>query len=315
MKKSFLLLLGASLLLSSCSSVPISGRKQLNLVSDSEVLQSSLTQYNSYMKSATISGEKAKCEQVTRVGKKLAAATEAYLNANGLQAEVANFKWEFNLVKNSEINAFCMPGGKIVVYEGLMKLISSDDELAVVLGHEVAHAVAKHSNERMSQQVLAQYGAQAVGILTQGKSSATQQIANQVYGLGANYGVMLPFSRKHESEADNMGLVLMSLAGYEPDLTACAVCGSSEPEEPRFSPQNGLICCRDCRNNRLEANIRLCPDSLKALRYIIYSEPRKLLSFSLGDEAMERASKAAETYLLTQTERKFNALSYWRQVK
>ena len=216
MKKSFFLLLGASLLLSSCSSVPISGRKQLNLVSDSEVLQSSLTQYNSYMKSATISGEKAKCEQVTRVGKKLAAATEAYLNANGLQAEVANFKWEFNLVKNSEINAFCMPGGKIVVYEGLMKLISSDDELAVVLGHEVAHAVAKHSNERMSQQVLAQYGAQAVGILTQGKSSATQQIANQVYGLGANYGVMLPFSRKHESEADNMGLVLMSLAGYNP---------------------------------------------------------------------------------------------------
>ena len=216
MKKSFFLLLGASLLLSSCSSVPISGRKQLNLVSDSEVLQSSLTQYNSYMKSATISGEKAKCEQVTRVGKKLAAATEAYLNAKGLQAEVANFKWEFNLVKNSEINAFCMPGGKIVVYEGLMKLISSDDELAVVLGHEVAHAVAKHSNERMSQQVLAQYGAQAVGILTQGKSSATQQIANQVYGLGANYGVMLPFSRKHESEADNMGLVLMSLAGYTP---------------------------------------------------------------------------------------------------
>lgn len=204
------------MLLSSCGSVPITGRKQLNLVSDSEVLQSSLTQYKSYMSSATISGEKAQSEQVTRVGKKLAAATEAYLKANGLESEVQNFQWEFNLVKNDEINAFCMPGGKIVVYEGLMKLVSSDDELAVVLGHEVAHAVAKHSNERMSQQVLAQYGAQAVGVLTQGKSAATQQIVNQVYGLGANYGVMLPYSRKHESEADKMGLVLMSLAGYNP---------------------------------------------------------------------------------------------------
>lgn len=216
MKKSLLLLAGAAMLLSSCGSVPITGRKQLNLVSDSEVLQSSLTQYKSYMSSATISGEKAQSEQVTRVGKKLAAATEAYLKANGLEAEVQNFQWEFNLVKNNEINAFCMPGGKIVVYEGLMKLVASDDELAVVLGHEVAHAVAKHSNERMSQQVLAQYGAQAIGIFTQGKSAATQQIVNQVYGLGANYGVMLPFSRKHESEADKMGLVLMSLAGYNP---------------------------------------------------------------------------------------------------
>lgn len=204
------------MLLTSCGSVPITGRKQLNLVSDSEVLQSSLTQYKSYMSSATISGEKAQSEQVTRVGKKIAAATEAYLKANGLESEVKNFQWEFNLVKNDEINAFCMPGGKIVVYEGLMKLVSSDDELAVVLGHEVAHAVAKHSNERLSQQVLAQYGAQAVGVLTQGKSAATQQIVNQVYGLGANYGVMLPYSRKHESEADKMGLVLMSLAGYNP---------------------------------------------------------------------------------------------------
>lgn len=108
---------------------------------------------------------------------------------------------------------------------------------------------------------------------------------------------------------------LMSLSGYEPDLLACAVCGEPEPKEPRFSPRNGVICCKDCRNDRLEANLKLCPDSLRALRYMIYSEPKKLLSFSLDEGAMERASKAAEIYLLTQTERKFNALSYWRQVK
>lgn len=218
MKKIAIMLVATAMLLNSCGSVPITGRRQLNLVSDSEVLQASLTQYASYMKSATLSGEKTQSEQVTRVGRKIAAATESYLKNNGLSSELQNFAWEFNLVKNDQINAFCMPGGKIVVYEGLMKIVKSDDELAVVLGHEVAHAVAKHSNERMSQQVLAQYGASAVGLLTQGKSSATQAVANQVYGLGANYGVMLPYSRKHESEADKMGLVLMSLAGYNPDV-------------------------------------------------------------------------------------------------
>ena len=216
MKNLYFILLAAAMLLSSCGSVPITGRKQLNLVSDSEVLQSSLAQYSSFMQSAKVSTQKTQSEQVTRVGKKIAAATEAYLRANGLESEIKNFAWEFNLVKSDELNAWCMPGGKIVVYEGIMKLMSSDDDLAVVLGHEVAHAVAKHSNERMSQQMLAQYGAVAVGVATQGKSAQTQQIAQQVYGLGAQYGVMQPFSCKHESEADKMGLVLMTIAGYNP---------------------------------------------------------------------------------------------------
>jgi len=217
MKKMITMLAVAALLLTSCGSVPITGRKQLNLVSDSEILQSSLSQYASFMQTATISTQKVQSEQVTRVGKRIAAATEAYLRAAGLESEIKNFSWEFNLVKSNEVNAWCLPGGKIVVYEGIMNLVSSDDELAVVLGHEVAHAVAKHSNERMSQQLLAQYGASAVSIFTSGKSAATQQIAQSVYGLGANYGVMQPFSRKHESEADKMGLVLMTIAGYNPD--------------------------------------------------------------------------------------------------
>lgn len=216
MKKIIASLAIVSLILAGCSSVPLSGRKQLNLVSDSEVLQSSLTQYASFMKTAKISTKTTQNAQVTRVGQRIAAATEAYLKNNGYADQVKNFAWEFNLVQDNQINAFCMPGGKIVVYEGLMNIISSDDELAVVLGHEVAHAVAKHSNERMSQQVAAQYGAQVLGMVTSGKSYATQAIAQQVYGLGANYGVMLPFSRKHEMEADDMGLVLMTMAGYNP---------------------------------------------------------------------------------------------------
>lgn len=218
MRKHFVLAVCAGLLLSACGSVPITGRRQLLLVSDQEVLTSSLTQYNDYMKTASRSAKTTQSAMVTRVGKRIAAATEQYLRDNGLAAEVQNFAWEFNLVKDNQINAFCMPGGKIVVYEGLMKLVSSDDELAVVVGHEVAHAVAKHSNERMSQQMMAQYGAQILNASLSKKSALTQALAGQVYGIGAQYGVMLPFSRKHESEADYMGLILMRMAGYNPDV-------------------------------------------------------------------------------------------------
>lgn len=216
MKKILLLLAVAAVALTSCKTVPISGRSQLNLVNDSEVLASSLASYKQYMSTATPSGNTVQSEQVTRVGRRIANATETYLRQNGLESEIANYQWEFNLVKSNEVNAFCMPGGKIVVYEGMMNIAKTDEELAVILGHEVAHAVAKHSNERMSQQMLAQYGAQALSIFTQGQSATTQELANKVYGLGANYAVMLPFSRKHETEADEMGLVLMTMAGYDP---------------------------------------------------------------------------------------------------
>ena len=218
MKKYLFVPMAAILLLGSCSSVPVTGRKQLNLVSNSEVLTSSLTEYQTYMKTAKKSTNSTQTAMVERVGKRIATATEAYLKSQGATSQLSDFSWEFNLVQNSELNAFCMPGGKIVVYEGLMGIISKDDELAVVLGHEVAHAVAKHSNERMSQQVLAQYGSSILGTALANKSAAVQQIAGQVYGLGANYGVILPFSRKHESEADNIGLVFMRLAGYNPEV-------------------------------------------------------------------------------------------------
>lgn len=155
MKRQIIALTAGLLLLAGCGSVPVTGRKQVLLVSDQEVLSSSLTQYNSYIKTAAKSTNAQQTAMVVRVGKKIAAATEQYLRSNGLSSMLNEFSWEFNLVKNNEINAFCMPGGKIVVYEGLMKLVSSDDELAVVIGHEVAHAVARHSNERISQEMLA----------------------------------------------------------------------------------------------------------------------------------------------------------------
>ncbi len=234
--KHILLLCTALLLLGGCGSVPLTGRKQMLLVSDAEVLTASLTQYNEYIKTATPSTNAKQNAMVTRVGKKLAVATEQYLKNNGLAHEIQNFAWDFRLVKDEQVNAFCMPGGKIVVYEGLMKLIASDDELAVIIGHEVAHAVAKHSNERMSQQILAQYGAQALGQILSGKSAAAQQIGNTVFGLGAQFGVMLPFSRQHEIEADYMGLIFMAMAGYNPNVAVSfwekmsAGSGGSVPE-------------------------------------------------------------------------------------
>ena len=194
--RKFMCLAMALLLLAGCSSVPLTGRKQVLLVSDQEVLSSSLTQYNDYIKTATKSSDATQTAMVTRVGQKIAAATEKYLKQNGLESEVKNFAWEFNL----------------------MKIIGSEDELAVVVGHEVAHAVAKHSNERMSQQLMAQYGAAILGQAVSNKSAAVQQVASTVYGVGAQYGVMLPFSRKHETEADYMGLVFMTMAGYNPDV-------------------------------------------------------------------------------------------------
>jgi len=217
MKKVSGLLVALVWLLAGCSTVPLTGRRQVLLVSEQDVLSSSLTQYNSYISTAQKSANRQATDMVVRVGKRIAAATEEYLRENGEADEIRNFSWEFNLIKDNQVNAFCMPGGKIVVYEGLLPYVSSDDELAVVLGHEVAHAVAKHSNERMSQQVLSQAGAAALGVALHGQSSVIQQAAGTVYGLGSELGVALPFSRKHESEADYMGLVFMAMAGYNPD--------------------------------------------------------------------------------------------------
>lgn len=217
MKKLMAIWVSLLLLLSGCSSVPLTGRKQMLLVSDQEVLSASLTQYADYMKTAKKSTSKNDAAMVTRVGKNIATATEYYLKKNGLSSEIKNFAWEFSLVADQQVNAFCMPGGKIVVYEGLLKVIDSEDELAVVIGHEVAHAVAKHSNERMSQQLMVQYGAQILGQALSNKSVAIQQIGASVFGLGAQYGMMLPFSRKHEYEADYMGLIFMAMAGYNPE--------------------------------------------------------------------------------------------------
>ncbi len=200
------------------STVPITGRKRTLMVSDEQVLSLSNQEYSKYMKTAKPSTNKANTAMVKRVGQKLANAVENYLRNNGLANEVSQYQWEFNLVQDNQVNAFCMPGGKIVVYEGILPVTQDETSLAIVLGHEIAHAVAKHSAEQMSTAIKQQYGAQALSVLMSGvgASSGLQNIAGTVFGLGAQ-GASAKYSRDHESEADHLGIIFAAMAGYDPN--------------------------------------------------------------------------------------------------
>ena len=217
--KLFLLSMVAVLLVScgTTSTVPITGRQQTLLVSDGEVLGLASQQYQEFMKTAKKSTNAANTALVKRVGQNLANAVTNYLNANGLSAEVKNFAWEFNLVQDKQVNAWCMPGGKIVVYEGILPVTQDEASLAIVLGHEIAHAVAKHSAEQLSTQMKQQYGLQIGSVVAGalGMGQNTQSIIQAIAAQGFNFK-NLSYSRSHESEADHMGLIFAAMAGYNP---------------------------------------------------------------------------------------------------
>ncbi len=199
-----------------CSTVAITGRKQLHLVSDSEIMQMSFRQYDDFLSSHKLSKDKEKTALVKRVGSRIAQAVEKYLKSKNKYDLIKDYKWEFNLVEDKQVNAWCMPGGKVVVYTGILPYTQDENGLAVVLGHEIAHAIARHGAERMSQQLLQSAGAVALAIALHDKSPETQAAWLLAYGVGSQVGVMLPFSRLHESEADHLGLIFMAMAGYDP---------------------------------------------------------------------------------------------------
>ena len=212
----------ASVLLAACGTtrtVPITGRKQSLMVSDEQILSLSSQEYTKYMQSAKISTDATNTAMVKRVGQNLANAVETYLRNNGLAAELNNFKWEFNLVQDKNVNAFCMPGGKIVVYEGLLPVTKDEASLAIVLGHEIAHAVAKHSAEQISKQMKAQYGMQALSVAgaVAGIDTNTTSVLSQIFAAGFQFR-SLKYSRDNESEADYMGLIFAAMAGYNPEV-------------------------------------------------------------------------------------------------
>ena len=217
MKKILFSFATITILFAACSTNAVTGRKQLALFPESTLQQEALSQYQSFLSQSKVvaSSSNKDAEMVKRVGSRIAQAITAYYSQKGLSKELEGYKWEFNLVDNKEVNAWCMPGGKVVVYTGLLPVTQNEAALAVVLGHEITHAVAHHGNERMSQVSLAQGLEVAGNIFTQNNQKANS-IFNNVFGPGAQLGVLLPNSRNQEYEADHFGLIFSAMAGYNP---------------------------------------------------------------------------------------------------
>ena len=203
----------------SCAKNRVTGRRQLKLLPESQLQSMSLQQYRSFLKTNKVVPVKdnENAEMVKRVGSKIAYAITKYYDQQGKSSVLDGFEWEFNLVEDSQINAWCMPGGKVVVYTGLLPVTKNEAGLAVVMGHEIAHALALHGNERVSQGMLQQFGGVALQVALSERSAEMQNLFLNAYGVGTTVGAILPFSRKHELEADRFGLKFSAMAGYDPD--------------------------------------------------------------------------------------------------
>jgi len=215
--KKITILIFVSIFLAECSTVPITGRKRLDLVSDAQALPASFAQYKGFLEKNTKSKDIEKTNQIKRVGKKISIAVDKFMRANNMSKEADAYKWEFNLIEDKTVNAWCMPGGKVVFYTGILPICDNEDGVAAVMGHEVAHAFARHGQERMSQ-AMAQQGL-SIAVAYGTKDDKNSEIWNMVYGIGSQVG-MLAYSRTHESEADKLGLIFMIMAGYNGEEAA-----------------------------------------------------------------------------------------------
>ena len=253
-------------LLAGCSEVAITGRSQLNLIPDSTINSMAVQEYNAFLKQNKPSTDPVKVDQVKRVGYRLVEAVERYCRQNNMSHAISGFAWEFNVVENDQINAWCMPGGKVVVYTGLLPVAQTDEGLAVVVGHEIAHAIARHGSERMSQGLLVQMGGMALSEAVSSQPVATQRLFMQSFGIGTQVGILLPYSRTHEKEADRLGLIFMAMAGYDPRVAvdfwkrmSAAKQGASPPE---------LLSTHPADATRIAYLQEMMPE---AMRYYTYS--------------------------------------------
>ncbi|NHQ60236.1 M48 family metallopeptidase [Chlorobium sp. BLA1] len=212
-----LLLLLHCMLLSSCVTVPITGRSQLNIVSSSGMLALSNETYGKFKKSNQESADRKNTALVKNVGTRLQLAVEHYLRSNGMAAEVNGYLWEFKLFESKDVNAFALPGGKVVIYTGILPFTKTDAGLAVVMSHEIAHVIARHGNERMSQALISQMGGIALNEALSSQSQKTKDLWAGIYGIGTTFGFLMPYSRMQETEADHIGLIFMAMAGYDPN--------------------------------------------------------------------------------------------------
>lgn len=260
--KRTLIIAAFSLSVAACSTNSITGRKQLSLLPESELQSMATTEYQQFLsQNKVVSTSNSKdAEMVRRVGQRLVSAINAYYADKGLAKELGTYKWEYNLVDSKEVNAWCMPGGKIVVYTGLLPITQNEAALAVVLGHEITHALAHHGNERMSQQMVAQGIGVVGGVLTSGNSQVAS-IFNNIYGPGAQVGVLLPNSRKQELEADKYGLIFTAMAGYNPQEAIPLWERMKKMSEGNRPPE--FLSTHPAEDTRIEKLKQLMPEALK----------------------------------------------------
>ena len=199
-----------------CSTVPITERKRVNIVDDAEILPASFAQYDAFLKENKLSTNKEKTQEIQEIGQRISKSVDRFMRANGMTEEANQYKWEFNLVEDEQMNAWCLPGGKVVFYTGILPVCANEDGIAAVMGHEIAHAFAKHGQERMTSSYGQQLGGMAVALGTSGQDYETQMLWNSIYGISSQVG-MLAYSRTHEKEADKLGMVFMIMAGYDPE--------------------------------------------------------------------------------------------------
>ncbi|NHN27891.1 M48 family metallopeptidase [Flavobacterium jejuense] len=243
-KIKFLFVLVFALVLS-CAKNPFTGKNTMALVPNSQIFPSAFQQYDQFLSESKVIKGTADAKKIETIGMKIKTAAERWLNANGKSDYLDGYAWEYNLVDSKELNAWCMPGGKIVFYTGILPVCKDDAGIAAVMGHEVAHALANHGQQRMSAGLIQQLGAVGTQVAVGNKSEETQQLVMQAYGAGSQVGVMLPFSRSHESEADMIGLTLMAIAGYDPvnavrlwERMSAMSSGSAPPEILSTHPSN-----------------------------------------------------------------------------
>ncbi len=227
-------LLTAALLFVGCSTAPITGRKQVKLVSDTAMIAQSAASYREVIAEGPLSTNRQQTEQIRRVGRRISAAVERYFSEHNQAYLLKDFNWEFNLIDKDEPNAWCMPGGKVAFYTGILPYTRDDTGIAVVMGHEIAHAVAGHGAERISHQMIQQGGGYLLNIFS--RDSDYHGAIMAVYGIGSELGGILPYSRLHESEADRLGLIFMAMAGYDPNAAVgfwsrMAASGTGKPPE------------------------------------------------------------------------------------
>ncbi len=203
-------------LITACSTVPLTNRRQFTAIPSQQMLALGTQSYRQVLNQEEISSSQSDIRAIRQVGQRVTTAVEDYLRQIGRENIIDDYKWEFNLLKGDEINAWAIPGGKIAFYEGIMPICRNDDGIAVVMAHEIAHAIADHANERMSQQLSLQLGGVALSQALKDENETTAQLAMTAFGLGSQLGVLLPYSRKHEQEADELGLYFMAMAGYDP---------------------------------------------------------------------------------------------------